>query len=92
MNCPSCKKPSHPGDMRPHKCLPQGGSVCAECRRLHENRHEKHRQVEHVLRAISEQARQREVARILRALAREGERQAEQERQVNRFIRQASRR
>ena len=46
---------------------------------------------EDVLRAIADEARQREVERILRALAADANRRAEQERQVNRFIRQASR-
>ena len=83
--CPSCNKPCRAHEM----FLVDKTLLCSRCCSAHLKVPKL--STEAVLRALADEARQREVERILRAITADANRRAEQERQVNRFIRQASR-
>ena len=86
MTCPSCNKPCSAHEM----FLVGKVFVCSRCcsARLKVPKPS----AEDVLRALADEARQREVERILRAITADANRRAEQERFVRRMLREATRR
>ena len=83
--CPSCNKPCRAHEM----FLVDKTLLCSRCCSAHLKVPKL--STEAVLRALADEARQREVERILRALAADANRRAEQERSVRRVLRDVGR-